>query len=200
MRRRNPTVPSNTPRAVALGVDVHAVSARTGLGLERLVEHLLPGRTVVLSGPSGVGKSSLVNAFRGEETVVTQDVRSDGKGRHTTSYRELHRLPSGALLIDTPGLREVGLWANEEGLKRAYADVVGAAALVQGGPRPRPASSIPIADQRLQAGQTSAHRPRAGGTVLPRCAEARRSASCRRAWCPAVNRGNIHRCHRPGGW
>jgi len=111
-------------RAVALGVDVHAVSARTGAGLARLSEHLAPGRTVVLIGPSGVGKSSLVNAFRGAETVYTQDVRSDGRGRHTTTYRELHRLPSGALLIDTPGLREVGMWANEEGLERAYTDVV----------------------------------------------------------------------------
>ncbi|MBA3294981.1 MAG: ribosome small subunit-dependent GTPase A [Geodermatophilaceae bacterium] len=110
--------------AVALGVDVHAVSARTGEGLELLTKHLAPGHTVVLIGPSGVGKSSLVNAFRGEDCVYTQDVRSDGKGRHTTSYRELHRLPSGALLIDTPGLREVGLWANEEGLERAYADIV----------------------------------------------------------------------------
>ena len=111
-------------RAVALGVDVHAVSARTREGVELLIEHLAPGRTVVLIGPSGVGKSSLVNAFRGDEYVYTQDVRSDGKGRHTTTYRELHRLPSGALLIDTPGLREVGLWANEEGLERAYADIV----------------------------------------------------------------------------
>ncbi len=111
-------------RVVSIGVDVHAVSARTGLGLPLLAEHLAPGRTVVLIGPSGVGKSSLVNAFRGEHAVTTQDVRADGKGRHTTTYRELHRLPSGALLIDTPGLREVGLWASEDGLDRAYADVV----------------------------------------------------------------------------
>ncbi|MEJ7773050.1 MAG: ribosome small subunit-dependent GTPase A [Geodermatophilaceae bacterium] len=111
-------------RTVSLGVDVHAVSARTGKGLELLTEHLAPGRTVVLIGPSGVGKSSLVNAFRGEEAVFTQDVRSDGKGRHTTTYRELHRLLSGALLIDTPGLREVGLWASEGGLDQAYTDIV----------------------------------------------------------------------------
>lgn len=110
--------------AVSLSVGVHAVSARTGAGLELLTEHLAPGRTIVLIGPSGVGKSSLVNAFRGEEAVFTQDIRSDGKGRHTTTYRELHRLPSGALLIDTPGLREVGLWATEDGLDRAYADIV----------------------------------------------------------------------------
>ncbi|MDQ3052538.1 MAG: ribosome small subunit-dependent GTPase A [Actinomycetota bacterium] len=111
-------------RTVSLGVDVQAVSARTGKGLELLTEHLAPGRTIVLIGPSGVGKSSLVNAFRGEEAVFTQDVRSDGKGRHTTTYRELHRLPSGALLIDTPGLREVGLWASEDGLDQAYTDIV----------------------------------------------------------------------------
>jgi len=111
-------------RAVALGVEVHAVSARTGAGLDLLARYLEPGRTVVLIGPSGVGKSSLVNALRGGQTVLTQDVRSDGKGRHTTAYRELYRLPSGALLIDTPGLREVGLWASDDGLDRAYADVV----------------------------------------------------------------------------
>ncbi len=118
-------------RAVAIGVDVHAVSARTGEGLDSLGEHLTAGRTVVLVGPSGVGKSSLVNAFHGEEAMFTQDVRSDGKGRHTTAYRELHRLPSGALLIDTPGLREVGLWASEDGLDRAYSDVVELAARCQ---------------------------------------------------------------------
>ncbi|MDQ4036854.1 MAG: ribosome small subunit-dependent GTPase A [Actinomycetota bacterium] len=110
--------------AVALGVAVHAVSARTGAGLQLLAEHLAPRRTVVLIGPSGVGKSSLVYAFRGEHAVFTQDVRADGKGRHTTTYRELHLLPTGALLIDTPGLREVGLWASAEGLDRAYADIV----------------------------------------------------------------------------
>jgi len=111
-------------QAVSLGVDVHAVSARTGAGLDLLADYLAPGRTVVLIGPSGVGKSSLVNAFRGENDVWTQDVRSDGKGRHTTTYRELHRLASGALLIDTPGLREVGLWASADGLDLAYADIV----------------------------------------------------------------------------
>jgi len=118
-------------RAVSLGVDVHAVSARTGAGLELLTKHLARGRTVVLIGPSGVGKSSLVNAFRGNRAMVTQDLRSDGKGRHTTAYREMHPLPSGALLIDTPGLREVGLWASEDGLDHTYADVVELAAQCQ---------------------------------------------------------------------
>lgn len=111
-------------REVCLGVQVHAVSARTGAGLDSLAPYLTPGRTVAMVGPSGVGKSSLVNAFGGQDAVPTQDVRSDGKGRHTTSHRELHRIPSGALLIDTPGLREVSLWATEDGLERAYADVV----------------------------------------------------------------------------
>ncbi len=111
-------------REVALGVDVYAVSARTGVGLDALAKHLVPGRTVVLIGPSGVGKSTLINALLGADNIATNDARSDGKGRHTTTHRELHQLPSGALLIDTPGLREVGLWATEDGLDRAYADVV----------------------------------------------------------------------------
>jgi len=113
--------------AVAPGTPVRAVAATDDAGAARaaLVPHLGAGRTGVLLGPSGVGKSTLVNALLGEERQAVNDVRaSDGKGRHTTTERELFVLPGGAgLLLDTPGVRELGLVATEESLERAFADV-----------------------------------------------------------------------------
>lgn len=113
---------------VAPGVDVHAVSAVTGDGLDGLRRHLGPGRTVVLLGQSGAGKSTLANALRGDDIMVTQDIRADGRGRHTTTHRELMLLPAGGVLIDTPGLRTLLLWNADEGLDRAFADVEALAA------------------------------------------------------------------------
>ena len=101
-------------------VDGVALSARQGDGLSLLHALLEPGSTSVLLGASGVGKSTLVNALLGEQRQLAQPVRQDGRGRHTTVTRELLALPSGALLIDTPGLREVGLW---EGAGDTFADV-----------------------------------------------------------------------------
>ena len=109
--------------AVAFGVPVHAVSSVTGQGLEALDAHLSPGRTVALLGSSGVGKSTLANRLLGEELLVTREVRKDGRGRHTTTHRELVLLPGGALLLDTPGMRELQLWADESALEEAFADV-----------------------------------------------------------------------------
>jgi len=99
-----------------LGIaDAVAVSASTGEGLGVLRSLLGPGSTAVLLGPSGAGKSTLVNALLGEARQATGAVRaSDGRGRHTTVTRELIALPNGALLIDTPGLREAGLWDGAE--------------------------------------------------------------------------------------
>jgi ribosome biogenesis GTPase len=105
------------------GVAVHAVSAVTGAGLDALGEYLLPGRTLALLGASGVGKSTLVNRLLGAERLATGAIRDDGKGRHTTTHRELVPLPGGAVLVDTPGLRGVQLWDAAEGLDRAFADV-----------------------------------------------------------------------------
>jgi ribosome biogenesis GTPase len=107
----------------APGVDVVAVSALTGDGVDRLAAHLVPGRTAVLLGSSGAGKSTLVNRLLGEERQRTAAVRDDGKGRHTTTRRELVSLATGALLIDTPGMRELQLWTSDDGLESAFADV-----------------------------------------------------------------------------
>ena len=107
----------------APGADVVAISALTGDGVERLGEHLVPGRTAVLLGSSGVGKSTLVNRLLGIERQRTAALTGEGKGRHTTTHRELVRLGTGALLIDTPGMRELQLWGTEDGLESAFADL-----------------------------------------------------------------------------
>jgi ribosome biogenesis GTPase len=108
---------------VAHGVPVLAISVKTGQGLEALEPFLQPGRTLALLGSSGVGKSTLVNHLVGEERLATREVRDDGKGRHTTTRRELVVLPGGALVIDTPGMRELQLWESEQGLDEAFEDV-----------------------------------------------------------------------------
>jgi ribosome biogenesis GTPase len=109
---------------VAPGVNTHVVSAHTGYGLNRLNAYLQPGKTVVFLGSSGIGKSSLVNALAGEEIMAVNGIREDdSKGRHTTTHRQLIRLNSGVLIIDTPGMRELGMWDVSEGLGDAFADV-----------------------------------------------------------------------------
>ena len=109
--------------AIAIGVDVRPVSAMTGAGLASLAPHLVAGRTAVVLGPSGVGKSTLMNALLGEERAATSAVRtSDGRGRHTTTHRELVPLPGGALLVDTPGIRSLEL-LGDEGVAATYGDI-----------------------------------------------------------------------------
>jgi ribosome biogenesis GTPase len=110
--------------AVACGVPVVLMSALEGTGATELERHITPGRTAVLLGPSGVGKSTIVNRLAGSDIQETFDVREgDQKGRHTTIARELLELPSGALLIDTPGLRALALWEVDEGIAMAFADI-----------------------------------------------------------------------------
>jgi len=107
-------------------VDVHAISAldEHAPALLALEPYLAPGRTVALVGPSGVGKSTIVNRLLGRDAQKTGEVRaSDSKGRHTTTARHLVELPSGAFLIDTPGMRELQLWVDEESVDAAFDDV-----------------------------------------------------------------------------
>ena len=106
------------------GVGVFAISAKTGAGLDSLAEYLKPGKTVVFLGSSGVGKSSLVNALAGEELMAVNEIRDDdSKGRHTTTHRQLIMLSGGVMLIDTPGMRELGMWDVSEGLGETFSDV-----------------------------------------------------------------------------
>ncbi|MBC8081492.1 MAG: ribosome small subunit-dependent GTPase A [Gorillibacterium sp.] len=110
--------------AIAPGVPVFAVSVVTGEGMDRLAPYLQSGQTLTLLGSSGAGKSSLVNYLSGIEVQTVQSIREDdSRGRHTTTHRELFCLPNGALMIDTPGMREIQLWATEDGLSDAFADV-----------------------------------------------------------------------------
>ncbi|KIA60067.1 ribosome small subunit-dependent GTPase A [Nocardia vulneris] len=120
-------IPLDAVQAVAPGATVLTVSAETGAGLDVLAA-VLDG-TVALIGPSGAGKSTLANALLGQEVFATNAVRSaDKKGRHTTVHRELRPLPSGGTLIDTPGLRGVGLWDAAEGIEKTFSDIESLAA------------------------------------------------------------------------
>jgi ribosome biogenesis GTPase len=109
---------------IAPGVAVHAISSLQNQGIEQLNPYLSPGQTVAFLGSSGAGKSTLINRLLGQEKQKVQEVREDDShGRHTTTYRELIELPSGACLIDTPGMRELQLWSTGEGLQDAFTDI-----------------------------------------------------------------------------
>src|SRR5437016_1008503 len=109
---------------VGRGVPVCAVSAKTAQGFEELVRYLGRGQTLVLLGSSGVGKSTIVNRLLGRDLQEVEQVReSDSRGRHTTTARQLFALPGGALLMDTPGLRELQLWDANEGISQTFAEI-----------------------------------------------------------------------------
>ena len=110
--------------AIAFGAPVLAISSKTGFGLDALKAYLAPGRTAVLLGSSGAGKSTLLNALAGEEKMDTGAIReADERGRHTTTHRELVMMPYGGLILDTPGMRELGLWDASGGVSEAFEDV-----------------------------------------------------------------------------
>jgi ribosome biogenesis GTPase / thiamine phosphate phosphatase len=114
---------------VAAGAPVHAVSALTGQGFAPLDSCLRHGHTAVLLGSSGAGKSTLVNALAGAPLMATAAIREDdARGRHTTTHRELILLPAGGVVLDTPGMRELGLWDAEAGLASAFAEIEALAA------------------------------------------------------------------------
>jgi len=115
---------SQEMESVAMGVPVIVVSARTGHAFAELEKQLVAGTTLVLLGSSGVGKSTIVNRLMGRSIQEVQQVReSDSRGRHTTTSRELFVLPNGALLIDTPGLRELQLWDADGGIAQIFSDI-----------------------------------------------------------------------------
>ena len=125
----NPAEMAARTEAAAPGVPVIPISAGTGWGLDALSPYLLPGKTAVFLGSSGVGKSTLVNALAGECLMPTGEIREDdSRGRHTTTHRQLILLSEkslfpGAMIIDTPGMRQLGMWDSAEGLHTAFEDV-----------------------------------------------------------------------------
>jgi ribosome biogenesis GTPase / thiamine phosphate phosphatase len=109
---------------IAPGVSVIALSAAQQQGLEALQPYLQPSKTIALLGSSGVGKSTLTNQLKGEPVQAVQAVRqADDRGKHTTTHRQLIPLPSGALIIDTPGMRELQLWSGAEVLPETFMDI-----------------------------------------------------------------------------
>lgn len=106
------------------GIACYAVSSMNGNGLENLEEYVKKGKIIVFLGSSGVGKSSLVNFLAKENIMEVSEIREkDGRGRHTTSHRQLILLSNGAMIIDTPGIRELGLWDAKEGIEEIFADI-----------------------------------------------------------------------------
>ncbi len=110
--------------SVAFGIPVRSVSAIEGSGVEQLHQFLETGKTVAFLGSSGVGKSTLINALAGEEKMKTTEVRDDdSKGRHTTTHRQMIILDSGGIVIDTPGMRVLKAWDDDDGISRTFSDI-----------------------------------------------------------------------------
>ena len=121
---KNPKTFIREVETVAFGVPVHVVSARESLGLAQLEDYLSPGRTIAMIGSSGAGKSTLVNRLYGKSVQATGPVSENvGKGKHTTTSRDLIRMPQGGMVIDNPGIREIAFWDGDGGIERAFPDI-----------------------------------------------------------------------------
>ena len=111
-------------QSIAFGVDVYAISCVNKNGIENIKKYFSKGNTIVFLGSSGVGKSTLVNTLYGEDVMKTSEIREeDSRGRHTTTSRNLIMLPNGAMIIDTPGMRELGMWNAESGINKTFSDI-----------------------------------------------------------------------------
>ena len=111
-------------QSIAFGVDVYAISCINKNGIEDIKKYFSKGNTIVFLGSSGVGKSTLVNTLYGEDVMKTSEIREeDSRGRHTTTSRNLIMLPNGAMIIDTPGMRELGMWDAESGISKTFSDI-----------------------------------------------------------------------------
>ena len=176
--------------SIARGIPVLSMSARSGSGLGAMDTFLTPGETIVLLGSSGVGKSTIVNKLLGRDAQVTQPVRqSDSRGRHTTTARELLRLPGGALIIDTPGLRELQLWDASDGVTESFADIEGF--------RQNAASAIAAMERARLCGAGGDYRAR----WIPRDGKIAASLNANRNFCSVrstptrdMNPSRISRC------
>ena len=114
--------------SIAMGASVLTSSVMDADGYRQIIPYITVGRTVAFVGSSGVGKSTLINRLLGEDRLATDGLRNDGKGHHTTTHRELLFLPNGAMVIDTPGMRELGMWDAASGVEQTFADIEALAA------------------------------------------------------------------------
>lgn len=174
--------------ALADDLPVHVISCLRGEGLDALAPYLQPGRTVALLGSSGVGKSTIVNCLLGEDRQTTREVRADRRGRHTTTHRELIVVPGGALLIDTPGLRELQLWETDQSVRETFDDIETLAAGCffrdcRHLDEPRCAVKAAVDDGRLAPGHlANYHKLRREQAALAARRDPRVAANVKRKW------------------
>ena len=185
--------------SVAFGVAIHAVSATDNSGLGVLLPYLATGKTVALLGSSGVGKSSLINSLLGSDRLAVRAVREgDSHGRHTTTHRELICLPRGGVIIDTPGMRELQLWTDEDSLRGSFQDVeqlAGQCRFNDCGHRSEPGCAVKSAIERgqLPSGRLVSYRKLQRELLRLEKKQAERARIAERASIRTVDRGDAWR-------